>query len=154
MNFILFILRKNIRWFPDYLKYALSNFFKSYVQNEYQIDELCRKRVAQIKDLGILFDQKLCFINHIEFIISASSDMLGFMFRICKDFDDLLLMKIFYFAYVRSHLEYGSIAWYPNYEVYIERIESVQRRFLNYIFRNFGYLHYIKFASYFFKLDL
>ena len=80
--------------------------------------------------------------------------MLGFLFRICNDFDDLLLLKVLYYAHVRSLLEYACIVWFPNFSVHVKRIESIQKRFMRYIFSKFGYLQFIKVAPYEFKLEL
>lgn len=41
-------------------------------------------------------------------------------------------MKILYCAFVRSHLEYASQVWNPKYNIYINRLEGIQRRFLRY----------------------
>ena len=100
--------------------FVLSDYV--WISNRWDLIE----RVVQINDLGVLFDQKIRFIDHIEYIVSYSSAMLGFVFWICSDFDDVHLMEILYFAHVCSHLEYASFVWYPNYIVYIERIESIQ----------------------------
>ena len=51
--------------------------------------------------------------------------MLRFLFRICNDVDDLLLLKVLYYAHVRSLLEYACIVWFPNYSVHDERIETI-----------------------------
>ena len=64
-----------------------------------------------MKDLGLVYNRKLQFNDHIEYITSKSSSMLGFLFRICNDFDDLLRLKVLYYAHVRSLLEYPCIIW-------------------------------------------
>ena len=61
---------------------------------DYRINEICQERVTLMKDLGVLYDEKLTFTDHISFITSKSSSMLCFVLRICKDFDDVLLLKI------------------------------------------------------------
>ena len=40
-------------------------------------------RFHEITDLGIIFDKKLSFNLHIDFIVSKAYSMLGFMMRIC-----------------------------------------------------------------------
>ena len=46
------------------------------------------------------------------------------------------------------------MCWSPNYDVHINRIESVQKKFLSYLFKKFGYYNVIKFAPYLFKCSL
>jgi hypothetical protein len=35
-----------------------------------------------------------------------------------------------YCAYVKSKLGYGSIIWDPSYQRYVDKVETIQRRFL------------------------
>lgn len=41
-------------------------------------------------------------------------------------------MKVLYTAYVRSKLEFGSVIWDPDAEVYREDLESIQKQFVMY----------------------
>lgn len=56
--------------------------------------------------------------------------MLGFVWRNCKNFKNILAFKLVYVALVRSILEYGSNIWNPSYQCHIDRLEKVQKRFL------------------------
>ena len=38
-----------------------------------------------------------------------------------------------YYALIRSKLEYGSIIWHPIYQVHINNLEAVQRKFLKFL---------------------
>ena len=80
--------------------------------------------------------------------------MLGFMMRICANFNADSALISLYFAYVRSHLEYAAIVLSPNYDVYLNRIESVQKKFFSFVFKKFGYYSIIKLAPYLFKCSL
>lgn len=65
-----------------------------------------------------------------------------------------ITLKTLYFALVRSHLEYGSVVWCPNYVTHSNRIESIQKRFIWYAFKRFGWHRYVQFAPYTFKCNL
>ena len=54
------------------------------------------------------------------------------------------VFKTFYFAYVRSHLEYAVVVW--NYVVHINKIESIQKKIFSFLFVRFGYYKLIQFA--------
>lgn len=90
-------------------------------------------RVDSIKDLGVTFDSKLLFDQHVDIIVKKASRSLGFVFRMSSEFTSIKTFKILYCAYVRSHLEYASQVWNPRYNEYSKRIESIQRRFLRYL---------------------
>lgn len=121
---------------------------------DYQINSEVLLRETQMRDLGIVFDDKLSFTVHIDYVISKAYAMLGFVMRICSDFKDPRAIKSLYFAHVRSHLEFGSVVWCPNYATHSNRIESIQKRFMCHIFKKFGWYRYVQFAPYAFKCDL
>lgn len=54
----------------------------------------------------------------------------------------------------RVSLIFGSVIWHPHHQVRIDRIESIQKKFVFVLFRKFGWYHYIKFAPYLCKLKL
>jgi hypothetical protein len=84
-------------------------------------------------DLGIIFDRKITFDLHMNYMISRSL----FLKRFGREFSDPYVLKIIiYCSVVRSVLEYGSSIWSPNFEINKGRIESVQRNFLRFALRN------------------
>lgn len=48
-------------------------------------------------------------------------------------FSDKNILFCLYYAFIRSKLEYAILIWYPNYECYRSLLESVQRKFLKYL---------------------
>ena len=108
---------------------------------DYQINEQNVTRVTAVKDLGVIFDQKLSFNPHIEHVSSQAIKMLGFVIRSTKDFHNIKTLKTLYYAYVRSKLEYACVVWAPYYNAHIQSLERIQRKFCR-------YLYYTEFASY------
>lgn len=96
---------------------------------QYRINNSVLPRSRIVKDLGVLFDEKLSFNNHVRSIISRASKLLGFICRSLKPFDKLNTHIILYNTYVRSILEYGSAIWNPFYHTYTNIIENIQRKF-------------------------
>lgn len=92
-------------------------------------------RSSEIKDLGVYFDHKLNFKKHIEIIVNKSLKMLGFLIRICSKFRKIQPIMNIYKSIVRSQIEYCSVIWNPHYNLHINNIESVQKRFCRYVFR-------------------
>jgi len=56
--------------------------------------------------------------------------MLGFINRNTINFKNIKAFKNLFFALIRSHLEFASTAWSPNYITFIGLIENVQHKFL------------------------
>lgn len=101
----------------------------------YNICNIPLSTISVKKDLGVIFDQKFSFLSHIDFLISKSNSMLGFVLRNSKQFSNPQTLKCLFFAYVRSGLEYCSTIWNPFYEVHSLRIERIQKRFTRTVVR-------------------
>lgn len=66
---------------------------RSTINFGYKIDEVLLELVSVIRDLGVLMDEGLNFLWHVQFIIAKAYSMLGFMMRICKDFRSMQVLK-------------------------------------------------------------
>lgn len=99
----------------------------------YKLKNQSVSSVNYIRDLGLVQDSKLLYDRHIDNIIKKASRSLGFIIRSCAKFKNIKPIKILYCSLVRSILEYASEVWNPRYDYYINRIESIQRKFLRYI---------------------
>ena len=109
---------------------------RSQITFDYTIDNVILNRDSCVKDLGVLFDAKLTFKNHISYVVSKASKCLGFLFRVTKHFKNIYCLKTLYCALVRSTLEYASNVWSPYYQNAIARIEAVQKKFVRFALRN------------------
>ncbi|KAI5739254.1 hypothetical protein M8J77_016910 [Diaphorina citri] len=83
-----------------------------------------------LRDLGVLFDNKMSFLPHVNLICSRASRMLGFINRTTKDFRDVLPIKVLYCSLVRGILEFSSSVWNPSYAYHSSNIERIQNRAL------------------------
>ena len=98
----------------------------------YTLENTNIPRTDCVKDLGVMLDTKLTFSNHITYTVSKASWTLGFIFRTAKHFRQINCLKTLYCSLVRSSLEYCSVVWAPYYQNGIQRVESVQRKFVRY----------------------
>lgn len=87
-------------------------------------------KVNKFCDLGVIFDSKLTFTDHIDSITSRASSRLGMIKRWTKEFHDPYVAKCLFVSLVRSILEYACPIWNPSYACHVNKIESVQRQFL------------------------
>ncbi|XP_050512392.1 uncharacterized protein LOC126888303 [Diabrotica virgifera virgifera] len=114
-------------------KCCLISFFKG--SRKYDTSyELCGqplKTVSKIKDLGVIFDKNLTFVDHINSVTIQSSKMLGFIVRNCRHFS-VDTVRSLYSSLVRSKLGYGSVVWSPYQAVHKYTVEKVQHKFLRF----------------------
>ena len=116
------------------------------VEYVYVIGDCRLSRPETIRDLGVIFDHKLSFVDHINHTVAAAYKFLGFIIRNSRDFHKGETLILLYNAFVRSRLEYAAIVWEPCYGTHINHIESVQRRFLKFLsFKTTGIYPYIGF---------
>ncbi len=99
----------------------------------YQIDDILLCRPECVKDLGVTFDTKLSFNQHVENICNQSTKRLGLVIRNSSFFERSPTVEILFKALVRPCLEYAAVVWAPSYHVHIDNLEKVQRRFLKYL---------------------
>lgn len=95
----------------------------------YAIEGEILKRVSVKKDLGVIFDDKLSFRDHVDFITRKSYQLLGFIFRCGRYFSDQSSIKLLYTTLVKNRLEYCSTIWNPFYIYATDQIERVQRKY-------------------------
>lgn len=108
---------------------------QSQIGFEYSVGTEILERVASIRDLGVIFDTKLSFNEHISVTTAKAFAALGFIRRITSNFDDIYAMKALYCSLVRSILEYAVCVWSPVHATHVSRIERVQRSFIRYALR-------------------
>jgi hypothetical protein len=72
-------------------------------------------------------DEKMNFSEHVDKMVAKSFTMLLFIRRLSLGFRDPYTL---YTSLVRPKLEYASYVWNPFYDVRVERVECVQRRFI------------------------
>lgn len=99
---------------------------------DYKIGDETIDRVHQIRDLGVILDEKLNLNSHREFIISKSKSALQFVKR-QSYFFDTDITKILYMTLVRSNLEFASSIWSPYHVTHKLTIESVQKQIVIYL---------------------
>lgn len=100
------------------------------IEYQYHIDSRPLNKVDHIKDLGILFDSKLSFSDHISNLSMRCHRMLGYVFRTSKGLSSASF-KLLYVSLIRSLLEYACIVWSPCYIKYDHMLDRVQKRFLS-----------------------
>lgn len=106
---------------------------KNTISSHYTLKGQKISKCDKIRDLGVIFDSKLLFDEHVDSIVKKASRALGFVMRMSSCFKEAKTFKILFCTFVRSILEYGSQIWNPRYDKYIIRLESIQKRFIRYL---------------------
>lgn len=106
---------------------------KNLLKFDYSIANTSLTRADTTVDLGVHLDNQLSYSHHIDRIVGKATAALGFIIRNSKSFSTMKSLKILYCAFVRSHLEYASQIWNPNYAIHASRLERIQRKFTRFL---------------------
>lgn len=90
-------------------------FSKRRIQTHYQyvLDGNSLPVSDTVMDLGVCFDSKYTFNNHVDMIVCKALRALDFVTCVTKDFSGCRCMTVLYCSLVRSVLEYCYIIWSP-----------------------------------------
>lgn len=138
-----FVLQENISALAKYLEInqlslnAKKCFVTTFTKNKkhvhhhnYNVKGTQLIKKSEMRDLGVVYDGKLKFSEHINTVCSKARRMLGFIARVGKYFRNPLTFKILYNSLVRSNLEYASVIWNPHTITLTRKLETVQHKFL------------------------
>lgn len=101
----------------------------------YKINDSVINRVESKKDLGVTFQNTLKFDQHITEIAKKAYRSLGLVVRHSYFFSSIDTVRLLYTSLVRSNLEYASVIWAPQAQVYVSMLERIQARFIRSLFR-------------------
>lgn len=93
----------------------------------YKMEDMTLDDIDNEKDLGVIFDNKLNFANHISSIISKANSRIGIIKRNFSNLAKEVFLPL-YKTLIRPILEYCAIIWNPHQRGKINEIEKVQRR--------------------------
>ena len=99
------------------------------------------ERVSEMRDLGIVLDEKLTFANHIDFTVRKANRALGLLIRSFQTGKhgrsfyrcDSRAIITSYCANVRSILEYGTVVWGGAAATHLLRLERIQHKFMTWL---------------------
>ena len=106
-----------------YVSYGRDNNY----QAQYMLKGTNLEKLESFKDLGVTFDNKLGFGEHISLKINKAYSILGVINRNFKHLSEQCFVML-YKSMVRSHLEYAQGIWSPHAQGHIKDIEKVQMR--------------------------
>jgi len=99
---------------------------------DYMLHDTVLPKTNAVKDLGILFDSKLLFEQHISNVVAKATRTSNAILRTFVSRDYQFLYQLFQ-AYVNPILEYGATVWFPTHNLrhnlQATRLESVLRRY-------------------------
>lgn len=99
------------------------------------------ENVITFRDLGVTVYSQNSFSFHIKEIVLKSNKLLGFVMRSCSKFESFCPLVIMLFnSIVHSNLEYCTVIWSLYYNIHINIVEYIQKKFVNFFLYKFNIL--------------
>ena len=117
-------------------------FFISYtnkhdpIKCKYQLTNNTIKELTSTKDLGVIFDSKLSFNQHINSVYTKAYRSLGFIHHRSKEFQNSSTLIYLYKTLTLPILEYASTVWNPYQQNHRFLLEKIQKKFTKSILFN------------------
>ena len=100
---------------------------KNVIDTHYFINDGCIvheiEKLTNMKDLSVIFDSQLSFLDHIQLKINKAYSILGLIKRNFIYMDKNTFINL-YKSLVRPHLEYANSVWSPYKKGDVEAIEN------------------------------
>jgi cell division protein FtsW (lipid II flippase) len=116
---------------------------KNVLSYEYQLCHAAITRTSSIKGLGVFFDSKLHFHNHVDFIFSECIKLFGFIRSLTFRFSSLDCLYLLYFTSLKSKLEYASVVWNSITSTDANKLERIKQKFASVCFYRFSPLMFL-----------
>ena len=128
--------RWSMEFHPDKCKVLSISRSKSPIKFEYTLHGHKLEHVTSAKYLGVTFNNKLTWDEHISTITSKANRTLGFLRRNLQVNNQQLKSQA-YKKLVRPTVEYASTVWDPYTKKNIDQLERVQRRAARYVHNSY-----------------
>lgn len=113
------------------------------IASTYSLDGHQLDRCREVRDLGVILDEKLTFAQQVDSTVRKCNRMLGLLMRSVQlprchrqaKFNHKALLAA-YNAHIRSIVEYASVVWSGAAKTHLARLERLQHRFLMWLASN------------------
>ena len=96
------------------------------------INKCCIKQVSEFKYLGIIFDHKLKWQDHIESLCIKLSKAAGMIYKL-KRVAPKSVIKMVYYSIVDSHIRYGITSYGSAKSTALDRLVAIHTKIIKYM---------------------
>ena len=101
---------------------------------EIKIQDNTIARVSSTKYLGIIFDEKLTWKEHVNYICNSLLKYFG-IFNHIKSFIDKSVVRQLYFSFIYSRISYGIEVFANDFKKHAVRLQIIQNKLLKLVLR-------------------
>ena len=97
------------------------------IRNNYSYDVI--QRVNHLKFLGVIYDEKLSFSNHITMLCNKLSRSSSLLYQL-RDFLPTHTLKSIYYAHIYPHLNYFNCIWSNTYRTHLTPLVLTHKKII------------------------
>ena len=98
------------------------------------------QRIDRTKFLGVILDDRLSWVHHIDYIAKKVSKSIGILYRLRRYLDTDTLINMYY-AFVYPYFHYCNEIWGNAYATHLKRLKVLQKRAIRIISMKSQYVH-------------
>lgn len=91
-----------------------------------KIDNRIIKRETSVKFLGVIINENLNWSNQINYVLKKVCKNIGILYKI-KSLLNSNCLKLFYYAFIHSHINYANIVWASTNQTKLKKLFSKQK---------------------------
>ena len=129
-------------------KYIIFTYGKKVNFPSIHINQQIIHQTESIRFLGVFFDEKLNFREHLNYISGKISKWIGILYKIRDHLPTEVLLKL-YKSFIDPYLRYGLEVWFGGFQYLEDSILILQKKALRCIYK----LPYNEHTSYYFKIS-
>ena len=97
------------------------------IRNQYSYDVI--KRVSHTKFLGVIYDDRLTFSNHISMLTNKLSRSSSLLYQL-RDYLPINILKKLYYAHVYPYINYCNCIWSNTYQTHLLPLILIHKRII------------------------
>lgn len=97
-------------------------------QTHHYIGAQIIEQKKEIRDLGVIYDDRLTFNPHVENILSRANALNGAAYRFCKEIHSAPMRMKIYHTYIQPIIEYCSPVWRKSTLLFETKIDKYLRK--------------------------
>ena len=98
------------------------------------VEDIKIQRVNSTKYLGLIFDEKLSWTDHINQLCKGLLKYFG-IFKNIRHYSNKKLCRTIYFAFVNSRISYGLQIYGTSTNLHLNKVQVLQNKLLKFLFK-------------------
>ena len=111
---------------------------KKILNTDYILNDQKLEKISEIKDLGVIVDNRLTFDSHLNYVKNKALKRLNYIIKSTTSLKNPYTLRKLYITLVRPIITYASYIWAPHQQCKIYELEKIQHILLRILAKRSG----------------